>query len=100
MLSEALGTVTASVTLLKSSVGIYGAAACAAILLPLITELLIWRAVLLITAGVAGLFSLPQISGLLKAVDSMMSVLLGIILMVGAMFVISLAVVVSTGRAR
>ena len=29
-----------------------------------------------------------------------MSVLLGIILMVGAMFVISLAVVVSTGRAR
>lgn len=100
VLSEALGTVTASVTLLKSSVGIYGAAACAAILLPLITELLLWRAVLLITAGVAGLFSLPQISGLLKAVDSMMSVLLGIILMVGAMFVISLAVVVSTGRAR
>lgn len=47
-----------------------------------------------------GPFSLPQISGLLKAVDSMMSVLLGIILMVGAMFVISLAVVVSTGRAR
>ena len=52
------------------------------------------------SAGAAGLFSLPQISGLLKAVDSMMSVLLGIILTVGAVFIISLAVVVSTGRAR
>ena len=100
MLSEAFGTVLSSVTLLRSSVGIYGAVACAAILLPLITELLMWRAVLLITSGLAGLFSLPQISGLLKAVDSMMSVLLGIILMVGAMFIISLAVVVTAGRAR
>ncbi len=100
VLSEALGTVLSSVTLLKSSIGIYGAVACAAILLPLITELLIWRAVLIITAGAAGLFSLPQISGLLKAVDSMMSVLLGIILTVGAVFIISLAVVVSAGRAR
>ena len=53
VLSEALGTVTASVTLLKSSVGIYGAAACAAILLPLITELLMWRAGAVVNAGVA-----------------------------------------------
>ena len=100
VLSEALGTVTASMGLLKSSVGIYGAAVCLFTFLPLITELLMWRAVLLITAGISELFSVTEISGLLKAVDSMMSVLVGIILLVGAMFIISLALVVSAGKAQ
>lgn len=99
-LSEALGTVTASMRLLRSSVGVYGTVACAAILLPILAELLLWRAVLLITSGLADLFALPQISGFLKAVDSMMSVLTGILLLVGAVFIISLAVVVSAGKAQ
>ena len=98
VLSEALGTVTASMGLLKSSVGIYGALACAAMLLPLIAELLIWRLVLLVTSAAAELFSLSEISGLLRAVDSMLSVLAGVILMVGAMFIISLAAVVTGVR--
>lgn len=99
VLSEAINTVTASMGLLKSSIGIYGALACAVTLLPLVIELLIWRAVLLISSAVAELFSLGGISGLLRAVDSMMSVLIGIILLVGAMFIISLATVVTGVRA-
>ena len=98
VLSEALGTVTASMGLLKSSVGIYGALACAAMLLPLIAELLIWRLVLLVTSAAAELVSLSEISGLLRAVDSMLSVLAGVILLVGAMFIISLAAVVTGVR--
>lgn len=98
VLSEAINTVTASMGLLKSSVGIYGALACAVTLLPLVIELLIWRAVLLVTSAASELFSLGGIAGLLRAVDSMMSVLIGIILIVGAMFVISLAVVVTGVR--
>ena len=98
MLSEAINTVTASMGLLKSSVGIYGALACAVTLLPLVIELLIWRAVLLVTSAASELFSLGGIAGLLRAVDSMMSVLIGIILLVGAMFVISLAAVVTGVR--
>lgn len=97
-LSEALNTVTASMGLLKSSVGIYGVAACCATLLPLIVELIIWRAVLIITSGVSELFSLPEISGILKAVDSMFSILIGIMLLTGAMFVISLTIVVTAGK--
>ena len=98
VLSEAINTVTASMGLLKSSVGIYGALACAVTLLPLVIELLIWRAVLLVTSAASELFSLGGIAGLLRAVDSMMSVLIGIILLVGAMFVISLAAVVTGVR--
>ena len=99
VLSEAMNTVTASMGLLKSSVGIYGALACGITLLPLIIELLIWRAVLLVSSAVSELFSLGGIAGLLRAVDSMMSLLIGIILLVGAMFVISLAAKVTGVRA-
>ncbi len=98
ILSEAMNTVTASMGLLKSSIGIYGALACAVTLLPLVIELLIWRAVLLISSSVSEIFSLGGIAGLLRAIDSMLSVLIGIILLVGAMFVISLAAVVTGVR--
>ena len=98
VLSEAMNTVTASMGLLKSSIGIYGALACAVTLLPLVIELLIWRAVLLISSSVSEIFSLGGIAGLLRAIDSMLSVLIGIILLVGAMFVISLDAVVTGVR--
>lgn len=98
VLSEAINTVTASMGLLKSSVGIYGALALAVTILPLVIELLIWRAVLLVSSAVSEIFSLGAISGLLRAVDSMMSLLIGILLLVGAMFVISLAAVVTGVR--
>lgn len=99
VLSEAVSTVTASMGLLKASVGIYGALACAVTILPLVIELVLWRAVFLATSAAAELFSLPEIAGFLRAVDSMAAVLVGILLLVGAMFIISLAVVVTGVRA-
>ena len=94
-LAEALTTVTASMGLLKASVGIYGVVAIIFIFLPLIVELLIWRIVLMVNTCVSELFSLPKISGLLKSVDAVMSVLIGLLLLTGAMFIISLTVVVT-----
>lgn len=100
VLSEAFGTVTASMGLLRSSVGIYGAAVCILTFLPLAVELLMWRAVLLTASGVSKLFSLPELSGLLKAVDSMLSLISGIMFLVATLFIISLAVVVSAGKVQ
>jgi len=100
VLSEALTTVTASMGLLKSTVGVYGVIACCAIFLPLIAELLIWRVMLLLTVCVSDLFSLSQISAMLRCVDTVMSVITGIILLTCAMFVISLTVVVTVGKAQ
>ena len=42
---------------------------------------------------------MPEIAGFLRAVDSVAAVLVGILLLVGAMFIISLAVVVTGVRA-
>lgn len=98
-LSEAFSTVTASMSLLKSSVGIYAVAAIAVIFLPIILELALWRLSLLLTGSVAQLFSQAKISSVLKAVDSMISLLIGVLLLTAAMFIISLAVVISAGKA-
>ena len=97
-LSEATNTVFASVSLLKSSVGIYGIVALCVILIPIVIELILWRLVLLLNASVSDIFSLSKISGLLRAVDTMLSTLLGIILFIGALFIISLGVLVSAGN--
>lgn len=98
VLSEALNTLTASMSLLKTSVGIYGVVICCLIFLPILIELLLWRFTLWITEFISQTFSLSKISGLLQALDTVLSVLVGVILLNCAMFVLSLTVLVSSGR--
>lgn len=99
VLSEALSTLTASISLLKSSVGIYGVIICCMFFLPILCELLLWRFTLFGTTFMANIFSLPKLSGLLKSVDTVLSVLVGIVLISCAMFIISFAVVINSGKA-
>lgn len=98
VLSEALTTVTASMGLLRSSVGIYGVVALSVMFLPVITELIMWRLAMTVTGMTAQFFSLPKISALLKAVDDMLALLIAIILLVAGMFIISLTVVITAGK--
>ena len=97
-LSEALSTVTASMGLLRSSVGIYGVVVCFLTFLPLILEILLWRLTVCLSSAAAELFSLPAVSGILKAIDAVLSVLAGMLLLTGAMFIICFATVISAGR--
>lgn len=99
VLSEAFSTVTASMGLLKSSIGIYGVTAVAAILIPIIIELILWRIIMIVCSFVSDIFSVSKFSSLLKAVDMMLSVLIGIILLIGAVFIISLTVVLTFTKA-
>ena len=96
-LSEALSTISASVLLLKSSLGVYGIVALTLIMLPIIIEIIIWRIVLAFCSIVSGVFSLDRIKGILNAIESMFSVLLGVALLVCGMFIISLTVVIKSG---
>lgn len=99
-LSEALTTVTASMGMLKTTVGIYGVIACVALFLPLLAELFLWRITFNITAVLSDLLSVPKISVVLKSADTVVSVMIGIILLTAAMFIISLGVVLSAGVAK
>lgn len=92
-LSEALTTVTASMGLLRSSVGIYAVFSCIAIILPFFIELLLWKLMLTALTSVAELFSVSAVASLLKSINTVITVSIGIILLTGALFIISLAVV-------
>lgn len=98
VLSEAVSTISTSMGLLRSSIGVYGVVALAITLLPIVMELILWRCMLMLNISLGELFSLPKITGILRAVDSMLSVLLGVVLLVGGMFIISLSVVVMAGK--
>ncbi len=97
-LSEALTTVTASMGLLKSSIGVYGVIACVLIFLPLLLELFLWRVGFIVSSAIAELFGVSKVCSLIKSVDSVVAVLIGILLLTLAMFVISLAVVITVGK--
>ena len=99
-LSEALTTVTASMGMLKTTVGIYGVIACAAVFLPILAELVLWRITFNITSTVSDLMSVPKISLVLRSADTVLSVLIGIILLTAAMFIISLGVVLAAGGTK
>ncbi len=92
-LSESLTTLTASIKLLKSSVGIYGVVAIALINLPVILELVIWRIVVFVLSAVSELFGIKTGVPLLKSVDSVLAVLIGVVLFIAALFIISLSIV-------
>ncbi len=96
-LSEALTTVTASMGILKTTVGIYGVIACAVLFLPLVAELLMWRICFNLTSVISELLSVGKITVILKSADTVFSVLIGIILLTAALFIISLGVVLSSG---
>ncbi len=94
-LSEAATTVSASLGLLKTSIGVYGVVALAAVMLPIVLELALWRATLIVCAAVGDILENGKMSALLRAADGMLSVLLGVVGLISTMFIISLAVVIS-----
>lgn len=97
-LAEALNTVTASVGILKSTVGVYGIVAICAIFLPLLAELLMWRVALIFTAFVSDMFAQNSVSKLIRSADTVISVITGLILLTSAMFIISLGVVLTVAK--
>ncbi len=96
-LSEAASTIYSSMSLLRSTVGVYAVFALSVMMLPIICELLIWRASLGICRGISDMLGIPKFADLMKAVDTMFAVLIGILLLIFGMFVICLTVVISAG---
>ncbi|MEE0928346.1 MAG: hypothetical protein UIG59_04060 [Acutalibacteraceae bacterium] len=92
-LSESLTTLLGSVKLLKSSVSMFGVIAIAATAIPVALELLSWRAMLFVLDMLAEVFGVNLKTNMLRAADCVLSVLVGVLLFVAALFIISLAVI-------
>lgn len=98
VLSEAAATVSTSLSFLKSSVGIYAVIVIAVIMLPVITDILLWRGCFALGSIIGNFLGQKKIPVLLKSVDSVLACLLGVILLVAALFIISLTVLISAGK--
>lgn len=94
-LSESITTVGGALTLLRNSAAIYAVVAVCAILLPVIAEMLLWRLSLMLSGMVAGVLGVPKAPQILKSLDTVLAVMIGILLFIGALFTISLGAVMS-----
>lgn len=91
-IAETLNTARGCLTLLRSGVGIYGAAAVALLALPIIAELLLWRFSMWICSGVAEIFGMRELTGLFRSVDFGLTILVGATAFTALLFIISMTV--------
>lgn len=91
--SEALSTVHGCLKLLSSSAAVYAVAAIALILLPSVTELILWRVALSAAAAAADILGVKKTASLLRSVDSAIAFTLGILIFTCVLFIISVTMV-------
>ncbi len=94
--SDAYSTVKGSLNLVRCTAGAAGVIAISMILLPPVLELLCFRLVMKLGAGVAGLFSAEPIEKLLKSLDAGLSIAIAIIVCFSLLFIISTAILMKT----
>lgn len=95
---ETVSVVRGSVALISTSSAGYGAIAVAALLCPVILEMVAWRLGLNACGAVCGIFGDKKTEELLRSADSVWGFMIGITLYVGLLFIISLAIVAKAVR--
>ena len=95
--SESYTAVRASLGVLRTGIGIYGVFAVLLLLVPVFTEVLLYRLVLSISSIISDLFGLNDLSDVFSAVGDTASVMLSLIITLFLMFIISLSIVVTFG---
>lgn len=96
-LSEAYRTVSGSVSLLKSGLGVFVIIAVAITFLPVIIKCLLWLLTLWVGKSTAEVMGLGQSASLLEGISSVFSVLIAVLLCVMTVFIISAAMVLVIG---
>lgn len=78
-ISDAVGTVHGSLSIIRSSVGTYGMLAAAAIVLPTLLNVLCYRMSLTVAEALSDIFGVKELSSLLKSCGSVMAVIQAVI---------------------
>ena len=96
-LSEAYRTVSGSVSLLKSGLGVFVVIAVGVTFLPILINCLLWSLSLKTGKAAAEVMGLNQSAVLLDGIGSVFSVLIAVLLCIAAVFIISAAMVFLIG---
>lgn len=94
-MSDAYAAVVNSLALLKSSVGVFGIAAIAAVNLPVITELLFWSASMTFSAVIADVFSLESIADFYREVSNVIKTFNAILIFCCMLFIVSTGILLT-----
>ena len=96
--SDAYSAVLGSMNLLKSATGMIGILAVFALLLPVLTELFLYKAVAAGAAAIAELFSASGLTRLFKNLESVLSVGFSISVSFSVMFIVSTGIMTALGN--
>ncbi|MEG0571353.1 MAG: hypothetical protein RR497_06890, partial [Oscillospiraceae bacterium] len=94
-LSEALNTVGGCVGLIKNTIGGFGILAVVFAFLPSIIKILLMMLSLYLSASISDMFSTGKISTLLRSAGSVLSLILGILLVFAVLLIISIAIMLT-----
>lgn len=97
--SSTLGTLAASVELIRGSVGVIGVVVILLLLIPVVIELALLRGIFTLTAFVSGTLGCAGEQRLLNEISSLYGYLEGIAALASAVFVIAFAIFASTSAA-
>ena len=98
-ISEALSAVAASFSLLKTSVGLMGVVGIAAIFLPIIIEISVFKFCSLAVEIFASLLGLEEPALVVRSVSGALTLMIAVSLLIALLFIISLAVLIKVGGA-
>ena len=94
--SDAYSTVKGSFEVIGGTVGTAGIVGIAVIMLPMVMELVIYRAVMWIGAAASDIFSAAEIGRLLRAIDGGLAIAQGVLVSYLVMFVVCAAILMQT----
>ncbi|MDE5883672.1 MAG: stage III sporulation protein AE [Oscillospiraceae bacterium] len=97
-ISDAYSAVLGSMDLLKSATGMIGILAVLALLLPVLTELFLYKTVAAGAAAIAELFSASGLAGLFRNLESVLSVSFSISVSFSVMFIVSTGIMTALGN--
>lgn len=96
-ISDAVNTVSASLTLLHSGIGTYGIIAAAVIIIPPLVTVICYRLALSAAEAVSGLFGIKELSELFGAAGWVMSVILAVIACFLLLNTVSVVIMIAIG---
>lgn len=96
-LSETIATLGGSVKILQNGIGVYGIVVVLISVLPTAAAILVWRLTLFLSKTAAEMLAIPTATKLITAVEDTLSTLLGVLFFVGALFIISLSILLKVG---
>lgn len=96
-LSDAYTSLFGCMSLIRSTIGVFGIAVMAAVLLPVIVRLLLYFAALNLSAVLADILSQTKSAAVLRSCSSALSVLMAVVICYGMMILVSVTVVLLLG---